>query len=64
MGQSRCIADARLPDGNPLHDTLGRVFAQLSAEQFQKCFLAWIQAVSEVTHGQAIAIDGKVLRGS
>ena len=42
----------------------GRVFGRLNAEQFQKCFLAWIQAMSEVTHGQVIAIDGKVLRGS
>jgi predicted transposase YbfD/YdcC len=53
-----------LPNGIPSHDTFGRVFARLNAEQFQQCFLAWIQAVSEVTHGQVIAIDGKVLRGS
>ena len=42
----------------------GRVFGRLNAEQFQKCFLVWIQAVSEVTHGQVIALDGKVLRSS
>jgi predicted transposase YbfD/YdcC len=53
-----------LPNGIPSHDTFGRVFARLDAEQFQKCFLAWIQAVSEITHGQVVAIDGKVLRGS
>jgi len=53
-----------LPNGIPSHDTFGRVFARLNAEQFQACFLAWIQAVSEVTQGQVIAIDGKVLRGS
>lgn len=53
-----------LPNGIPSHDTFGRVFARLNAEQFQQCFLAWIQAVSEVTRGQVIAIDGKVLRGS
>ena len=53
-----------LPNGIPSHDTFGRVFARLNAEQFQACFLAWIQAVSEVTRGQVIAIDGKVLRGS
>jgi hypothetical protein len=50
--------------GIPSHDTFGRVFARLDAEQFQQCFLTWIQAVSEVTRGQVIAIDGKVLRGS
>lgn len=53
-----------LPNGIPSHDTFGRVFARLNAEQFQQCFLSWIQAVSEVTRGQVVAIDGKVLRGS
>jgi predicted transposase YbfD/YdcC len=53
-----------LPNGIPSHDTFGRVFARLNAEQFQQCFLRWIQAVSEVTCGQVIALDGKVLRGS
>jgi predicted transposase YbfD/YdcC len=53
-----------LPNGIPSHDTFGRVFARLNAEQFQQCFLAWMQAVSAVTRGQVIAIDGKVLRGS
>jgi predicted transposase YbfD/YdcC len=53
-----------LPNGIPSHDTFGRVFARLDAEQFQQCFLTWIQAVSEVTRGQVIAIDGQVLRGS
>jgi predicted transposase YbfD/YdcC len=53
-----------LPNGIPSHDTFGRVFARLNAEQFQQCFLVWSQAVSEVMHGQVIAIDGKVLRGS
>jgi predicted transposase YbfD/YdcC len=53
-----------LSNGIPSHDTFGRVFARLKSEQFQQCFLEWIQAVSEVTGGQVIAIDGKVLRGS
>lgn len=53
-----------LPNGIPSHDTFGRVFARLNPEQFQQCFLAWIQAVSEVSGGQVVAIDGKVLRGS
>ena len=53
-----------LPNGVPSHDTFGRVFARLNPEQFQQCFLEWVQAVSAVTGGQVIAIDGKVLRGS
>ena len=53
-----------LPNGIPSHDTFTRVFARLDPEQFQACFLRWIAAVSEVTNGQVIAIDGKVLRRS
>ena len=53
-----------LPNGIPSHDTFGRVFAQLDAQQFRDCFLSWVQAVSAVTRGQVIAIDGKTLRRS
>jgi predicted transposase YbfD/YdcC len=53
-----------LSNGIPSHDTFGRVFARLNPEQFQTCFLSWVQAVFEVTHGQVIAIDGKKLRHS
>lgn len=53
-----------LPHGIPSHDTFGRVFARLDPEQFQACFLKWIQAVAEVTQGQVVAIDGKQLRHS
>ncbi len=53
-----------LPNGIPSHDTFGRVFALLDAQQFRNCFLSWVQAVSAVTRGQVIAIDGKTLRRS
>lgn len=53
-----------LPHGIPSHDTFGRVFARLSSEQFQHSFLSWIQAVSVITKGQIIAVDGKTLRRS
>lgn len=53
-----------LPNGIPSHDTFTRVFARLDPEQFQACFLSWMNAVSAVIGGQVIAIDGKVLRRS
>jgi predicted transposase YbfD/YdcC len=52
----------RLPNGIPSHDTFGRVFARIDPQQFQQAFVAWIQAVSDLTHGQVVAIDGKKLR--
>jgi predicted transposase YbfD/YdcC len=54
----------RLPHGIPAHDTFGRVFALLDAEQFQSCFMDWVQAIQEVTEGQVVAVDGKKLRRS
>ena len=53
-----------LPNGIPSHDTFGRVFAMLEAEQFQDCFVDWVRAVSEVSEGQLVTIDGKTVRRS
>lgn len=51
-----------LSNGIPSHDTLGRVFALLDPVEFQRCLLAWVQHLHDVTQGQVIAIDGKVVR--
>ncbi len=53
-----------LPNGIPSHDTFGRVFSLMDAEQFQAAFYEWVQAVNELVHGQIVNIDGKCLRGS
>lgn len=53
-----------LPNGIPSHDTFARVLARLKPEELQRCFLNWIRAVSELTHGEVVAIDGKTLRRS
>ena len=53
-----------LPNGIPSHDTFGRVFGRLNAEQFQHCFLNWVQAANEVTKGQVVAMDGQQMRGT
>jgi predicted transposase YbfD/YdcC len=53
-----------VPNGIPSHDTFARVIARLKPEELQQCFLRWMQAVSEVTQGEVVAIDGKTLRRS
>jgi predicted transposase YbfD/YdcC len=53
-----------LPHGIPSHDTFGRVFARLDPQQFAACFRRWIGAVTQVTRGQVMAVDGKELRHS
>ena len=55
-----------LPNGIPSHDTFrsGRVFARLDPVQFEESFAEWVEAVNEVTGGQVVAIDGKMIRRS
>jgi predicted transposase YbfD/YdcC len=53
-----------LPDGIPSHDTFGRVFARLDAAQFESSFMNWVQAISDMTAGQVVPIDGKAVRRS
>src|SRR5205807_8767317 len=48
-------------DGTPSHDQLGDICATLDAEQFQRCFVAWVAALTGAP-ADVIAIDGKILR--
>lgn len=50
--------------GVPSHDTFGDVFGMIDAEEFQRCFMRWVERVFVVTGGQVIAIDGKTARRS
>lgn len=50
-------------DGTPSHDHLGDIFATLDAVQFQRCFVAWVAALTGAP-ADVIAIDGKTLRRS
>ena len=53
-----------LPNGVPSHDTFERVFQRLCPDAFQRCFLAWLQALHAGLGGEHFAIDGKTLRRS
>jgi predicted transposase YbfD/YdcC len=48
-------------NGTPRHDHLGDILATLDAEQFQRCFAAWVGASTGLPEG-VIAIDGKTSR--
>ncbi len=53
-----------LPNGIPSHDTFGRVFSRMDAQEFQLAFHEWVWAVNDMIPGQIINIDGKSVRGS
>lgn len=53
-----------LPNGIPSPDTFSRVFARINPTELQKCFLGWMEAVTQVTEGELLNIDGKTLRGA
>lgn len=53
-----------LPAGIPSHDTFGRVFSLLNPDAFERCFLAWMSALVELSGGRLVAIDGKSIRRS
>jgi predicted transposase YbfD/YdcC len=50
-------------NGTPAHDHLGDIFATLDAQAFQRCFVAWVSALTK-TPAEVIAIDGKTSRRS
>ena len=47
-------------NGVASHDTFGRVFSLLDAQQFEACFLRWTNGLCPGLSGQHIAIDGKM----
>jgi len=50
--------------GIPVDNTIAWVMRRLDTKQFQTCFMNWIHAISEVTKGDVVSVDGKTLRRS
>ena len=53
-----------LPHGIPSADTFERVFARIDPDEFKNAFMNWVAAISELTKGEIVSIDGKTLRRS
>lgn len=53
-----------LPHGIPSHDTFRRVLSQLDPDELTQCFIAWTAALSDLSGGDIVSIDGKTLRHS
>ena len=53
-----------LPHGIPGHDTFRRVLSRLDPDELTQCFLSWTAALSDLSVGDIVAIDGKTLRHS
>ena len=55
----------KLENGIPSHDTFGRVFAAMDAEQFGAAFQRWVKTLlPTIAKGEVVAIDGKTSRRS
>lgn len=50
--------------GLPVHDTIARIIARIEPTQLQQSFANWMQAVTVLTDGEVVAIDGKTLCSS
>ena len=48
-------------EGIPVDYTIARLMRRLDTKAFKACFLSWMNAVSDATNGDIIAIDGKSL---
>ena len=53
-----------LPGGIASHDTFGEVFGRLHPQEFERCFIRWMNTLVRLSGGKLVAIDGKSLRRS
>jgi predicted transposase YbfD/YdcC len=53
-----------LPNGIPSHDTFTDVFSKIDPDNFQSCFISWVEAWTKIIPDEVVAIDGKTVRRS
>jgi len=53
-----------LENGIPSHDTIGRIFGILDPDEFQKCFISWVETLRQPISREIVSVDGKTLRRS
>ncbi len=54
----------KLSNGVPSHDTFNRVYSALGPKHLESSFINWVKAVSNITDGEMVSIDGKITQGS
>ena len=63
--QAEWFAEAlELSNGIPCHDTFRRVLSRLDPDELTRCFISWTAALSDLSGGDIVSIDGKTLRRS
>ena len=53
-----------MSSGVPSHDRFNSILKHIKPDEFERCLLAWLTQLHEISDGQIIAIDGKTLRRS
>jgi len=51
-------------NGVPSQYTIARVIGRIDPEQFQVCFMAWMEDCQALTKGRVVSVDGKTVRSS
>ena len=51
-------------NGTASHDTINRVMSMINHEDFNACFVNWVNSIGKFPSGSLINLDGKTIKGS
>jgi hypothetical protein len=51
-------------NGIPSHDILNNLFKSLKTNEFNECFIKWVNSIADNSEGRVIAFDGKTVCGN